>query len=99
MGAFVSFIPGELAVHEPLEDMAGYWGNWLSMWVIRAKRHEYLLHIASLSNIPVINARTDKSHSCEIMGDLQYIRQYRGTLDGLKVVFFPLPEVLCQLTK
>ena len=62
MGAFVSFIPGELGVHEPLEDIAGYLGNWFSMLIIRAKRHEDLLRVASLSNIPIINARTDKSH-------------------------------------
>jgi ornithine carbamoyltransferase len=96
MGAFVSFIPGELGVHEPLEDIAGYLGNWFSMLVIRAKRHEDLLHVASLSNIPIINARTDKSHPCEIMGDLQYIRKYRGTLDGLKVVFVGEPTNLCM---
>ena len=95
MGASVSFIPGELGVNEPLADIAGYLGNWFSMVVLRTKRHADLLHFASLSRIPVINARTDKSHPCEIMGDLQYIRRYRGELNGLNVVFAGEPTNLC----
>jgi len=96
MGASVSFISGDLGIHEPLDDIAGYLGNWFSIIVIRAKRHEDLLHVVSLSSIPVINARTDKSHPCEIMGDLQYIRHYRGELKGLKVVFVGEPTNLCM---
>ncbi len=96
MGAFVSFIPGELGVHEPLDDIAGYLGNWFSMMILRTKKHEDLLHVASLSNIPVVNARTDKSHPCEIMGDLQYTRSYRGELVGLNVVFVGEPTNLCM---
>ena len=96
MGASVSFLPGELGVHEPLEDISGYLGNWFSMLVIRAKRHEELLRVASLSTIPVINARTDKSHPCEIMGDLEYIRLNRGEIDQLNVVFVGEPTNLCM---
>lgn len=96
MGASVSFIPGELGVHEPLDDIAAYLGNWFSMVVIRAKRHEELLRVTELSTIPIINTRTDKSHPCEIMGDLQYIRRYRGELNGLKVVFVGEPTNLCM---
>jgi len=95
MGASVSFIPGELGVNEPLDDIAAYLGNWFSMIVLRTKRHEDLLHVASLSPIPVINARTDQSHPCEIMGDLQYVRRYRGELDGLNVVFVGEATNLC----
>ncbi len=87
MGATVSYIPGELGVHEPIEDIAGYLGNWFSCLVIRAKRHDDLDQVASASPIPIINARTEKNHPCEILGDLHYIRRYRGSLDGLRVVF------------
>ena len=96
MGALVTYIPGEFGVHEPLDDIAGYLGNWFSMVVIRAKRHEDLLRLVSLSSIPVINARTDKSHPCEIIGDLMFIRRYRGKLDKLKVVFVGEATNLCM---
>jgi ornithine carbamoyltransferase len=87
MGATVAYVPGELGVHEPIEDVAGYLQNWFSMLVLRAKRHEDLLEVATRSNIPIINARTDKGHPCEVLGDLMYLRERREALDGLKVVF------------
>jgi ornithine carbamoyltransferase len=96
MGATVSFVPGELGVHEPIEDISGYLGNWFSMLIFRAKHHKDLLTIASNSPIPVINARTDRSHPCEILGDLQYVRQHRGKLEGLRLVFVGEPTNLCM---
>lgn len=96
MGASVSYIPGDLGIHEPLEDIGQYLSNWFSLLVIRAKNHKDLLYLSEHSSIPVINARTDFSHPCEIMGDLQYIRTYRGSLDELKVVFVGEVTNLCM---
>lgn len=87
MGADISYVPGELGVHEPLEDMGYYLKNWFTMLVIRAKKHEDLLEITKQADIPVINARTNFNHPCEIIGDLQFIRRKRKSLDGLNVVF------------
>jgi len=96
MGATVVHMPGELGVHEPIQDIAGYLQNWFSMLVIRAQRHEDLLNVAARSAIPVINARTDRSHPCEIMGDLLYLRQLGRDLDRLKLVFVGEPTNLCM---
>ena len=95
MGAAVAYVPGELGVHEALEDIVGYLQNWFSMLVLRSKRHEDLLAVAAQSAIPVINARTDRSHPCEILGDLLYLRERRGTLEELNVVFVGEPSNLC----
>jgi ornithine carbamoyltransferase len=96
LGATVSTIPGELGVHEPIEDIGPYLDNWFDLLVVRAKRHDDLLYLADTAGIPVINARTDKSHPCEIMGDLQFIRERRGTLDGLHVAFVGEVTNLCM---
>ncbi|MBX3056441.1 MAG: ornithine carbamoyltransferase [Anaerolineae bacterium] len=96
MGADVSFIPGELAVHEPMEDIAHYLNNWFSMLIIRCRSHDHLRQVSNDASIPVINARTNFNHPCEIMGDLQYIRRERKTLDGLKVVFVGECTNLCM---
>lgn len=96
MGAAVSYILGELGVNEPLEDIGHYLENWYDLLVIRAKSHEDLVYVADKISIPVINARTNFSHPCEIMGDLQFIRKYRGSLDGLKVVFVGEVTNLCM---
>lgn len=96
MGASVSCIPGELGLQEPLEDMGHYLGNWYDLLIVRAKNHRDLLRLAGDAGIPVINARTDFSHPCEIMGDLQFIRRYRGSLEGLNVVFAGEVTNLCM---
>jgi ornithine carbamoyltransferase len=96
MGAAVAYVPGELGVHEPLEDIAGYLQNWFSMLVLRTKRHEDLLAVAARSTIPVINARTDRSHPCEILGDLLYLRERRGTIQEAKIAFVGEASNLCM---
>ena len=95
MGAAVAYVPGELGVHEPLEDIAGYLQNWFSMLVLRTRRHEDLLAVAARSSIPVINARTDRSHPCEILGDLLFLRERLGSLAGANVAFVGEPSNLC----
>ena len=95
MGATVSHIPGELGIHEPLEDIGAYLQNWYSMLIIRSKSHEELIRLSESTDIPIINARTDFSHPCEIMGDLQFIRKHRGSLDELNVVFVGEKTNLC----
>ena len=96
MGADVSFVPGELGVHEPLEDVAHYLDNWFSMLIIRCRSHDHLKRVAEDATVPVINARTDFNHPCEIVGDLQYVRQKRKSLDNLKVVFVGEVSNLCM---
>jgi ornithine carbamoyltransferase len=96
MGASVSYIPGELGIHEPLEDIGHYLENWYSILVIRAQRHKDLVYLSENTAIPVINARTDYSHPCEIMGDLQFMRKHRGSLEDMNVVFVGEVTNLCM---
>ena len=96
MGGDVSFVPGELGVHEPLEDVGHYLQNWFSMIVVRTKSHIALERVVEEVRVPVVNARTEYNHPCEIVGDLQYIRQRRGSLDGLNVVFIGEVTNLCR---
>ncbi len=96
MGASVSYIPGDLGIHEPLEDVGYYLQNWYSLLIIRAKSHQDLTFLSKYINIPIINARTDFNHPCEIMGDLQFIRKYRGSLAELKVIFVGELSNICM---
>ena len=96
MGASVTHIPGEIGVQEPLEDIGRYLGNWFDILIIRAKRHGDLLKIAETTDAAVVNARTDFNHPCEIVGDLQFIRKYRGGLSGLSLVFVGEVSNLCM---
>jgi len=96
MGASVSHIPGEIGVHEPLEDIGHYLDKWFSILVIRAKSHDDLLKISETTDAAIINARTNYNHPCEIIGDLQFIRKYRGGLDDLSLVFVGEVTNLCM---
>ena len=95
MGAHVSVIPGSLGRRENVSDVAAYLANWFHAAVIRAERHEELVTFTRASRIPVINARTDHSHPCEVLGDLQFVRRVRGSLDGLRVAFVGEASNLC----
>ena len=96
MGASVAYVPGELGVHEPLEDIAEYLGNWFTLLVLRAQHHDDVLAVAAGSRIPVVNARTDRGHPCEILGDLSYLRRWRGNLDGLRIAYVGAPSNVCM---
>ena len=65
------------------------------MLVARARDHDQLCALADGMSVPVVNARTDRGHPCEILGDLQYIRRCRGTLEGLEVLFYGEVTNLC----
>ncbi|MBN2544273.1 MAG: ornithine carbamoyltransferase [Spirochaetes bacterium] len=96
MGAIVSYIPGEPGVYEPLEDMCRYLQNWYSLLVIRSNNHKDIIKLTENISIPVINARTDFNHPCEILGDLQYIKRVRKSLTDLNIVFIGEVTNICM---
>jgi ornithine carbamoyltransferase len=96
LGADVSYVPGELGIHEPLEDVGPYLENWFTLLVVRAKEHSDVVRLSETVSIPVINARTNWNHPCEILGDLHFLKKRRGSLDGLNVVFVGAVTNLCM---
>ena len=80
-------IPGAIDVNEPLEDVARYLDNWFDAIVARTATHDQMLRLADAARVPVINARTPFNHPCEILGDLAYVKEQRGDLTDLRVVF------------
>ena len=96
MGGDVSFVPGNLGVHEPIEDIGHYLKNWFTILIIRASKHSDVISVSRDVNIPVINARTDYNHPCEIIGDLQFIRRKRGSIKDLNLVFVGEVTNICM---
>ena len=43
--------------------------------------------MAAASSVPVVNALTDEFHPCQILADLQTVRQHKGSTAGLKLVY------------
>jgi ornithine carbamoyltransferase len=96
MGGIGIQVPGRLDERESIEDVVSYLDNWFDAVVARTKHHSHMQRLATAAKIPVINARTDYNHPCEILGDLAYIRGRKGTLGGLKVAFVGEATNLCH---
>jgi len=90
LGGDVLFLPSseiQLGRGEPIEDTARVLGRMIHGAVIRTFKQSDIETFARLSGIPTINALTDEEHPCQILADLQTIRELRGTLDGVKIAF------------
>lgn len=69
---------------EPIEDTARVLSRYLHAIVIRTFSDELLAKLAKHASVPVINALTDGGHPCQILADLQTVRERKGTLEGLR---------------
>ncbi len=72
---------------EPLSDTARVLSRYLSALVVRTFSQETVETLAKYSDIPVINALTDLTHPCQVLADLQTIKENRDTLEGTKVAY------------
>ena len=95
MGGTYVQIPGQLDQRESIEDVSLYLSDWFDAIIARTRSHDHMLRLTKQNIIPVINARTNYNHPCEILGDLQYILTKHDRLDGLKVAFIGETTNLC----
>ncbi|HET8932752.1 MAG TPA: ornithine carbamoyltransferase [Polyangiales bacterium] len=78
----------QLGRDEPLEDTARVLSRYLHGVVMRTHAHERIETLAAASQVPVINALTDKFHPCQLLADLMTIREHRAEgLSGLVVAW------------
>jgi ornithine carbamoyltransferase len=78
----------QLGRDEPLDDTAHVLSRYLHGVVIRTHGHERIETLARASQVPVINALTDKFHPCQVLADLMTIREHRAEqLKGLRVAW------------
>ena len=76
-----------LARGETLRDTAGVLSRYLDGLVVRTFDQDDVEQLATHATVPVINALTDAAHPCQILADLMTIRERRGALEGLKLVY------------
>ncbi|MDY7002434.1 MAG: ornithine carbamoyltransferase [Cyanobacteriota bacterium] len=73
---------------EPLVDTARVLDRYLDILAIRTFEQKDLETFASYTQIPVINALTDREHPCQVLADLLTIQECFGKLDGLTLSYF-----------
>jgi len=90
LGGDVLFLSGhdiQLGRGEPIKDTARVLGRMCHGAVIRTYAQRDVTEFADLGGIPTINALTDDEHPCQILADLQTIREKLGTHEGKVVTF------------
>ena len=72
---------------EPVQDTARVLSRYLNGIMIRTFEQSEVEALAGYGSIPIINGLTDFCHPCQILADLMTIREYKGSLEGLKMCF------------
>ncbi|MBS2965587.1 ornithine carbamoyltransferase [Actinocrinis puniceicyclus] len=72
---------------EPVEDTARVLDRQVAAIVWRTFEQRRLEAMAGVSRVPVVNALTDAFHPCQILADLQTIRERKGRLAGLALSY------------
>ena len=72
---------------EPIKDTVRVLSRYLDGIMIRTFEQKEVEDFAKYGTIPVINGLTDYCHPCQVLADLMTIREYKGSLKGLKLCF------------
>ena len=77
----------QLGRGEPIADTARVLDRQVAAIVWRTFGQDRLEQMAAASSVPVVNALTDEFHPCQILADLQTVREHRGELPGLTLTY------------
>ncbi|MEV7804358.1 ornithine carbamoyltransferase [Microbispora sp. NPDC088329] len=77
----------QLGRGEPIEDTARVLSRQVAAIVWRTAGQERIEAMAACSSVPVVNALTDEFHPCQILADLQTIREHKGSPQGLTLAY------------
>jgi ornithine carbamoyltransferase len=73
---------------EPIKDTARVLSRYLDAVMIRTYNHSDVEELAAYAHIPIINGLTDALHPCQVLADLQTIREHKGhNLKGMKLAY------------
>ncbi len=72
---------------ESVADVARVLGRQASLIVWRTYEQARIDEMAAHAGVPVVNALTDDFHPCQLLADLQTVREHKGELGGLRVAF------------
>jgi ornithine carbamoyltransferase len=77
----------QLGREETIEDTSRVLSRYVHAVVWRTFAQKRIDAMASVSKVPVVNALTDEFHPCQVLADLQTIRERKGKLAGLTLTY------------
>lgn len=98
LGGHSMLVDGRLAgigERESVADVARVLGRQAGEIVWRTFAQSDLEEMAAHSGVPVVNALTDEFHPCQLLADLQTLREHKGALSGLTAAF--LGDAACNM--
>jgi ornithine carbamoyltransferase len=78
---------GPIGDREPLKDVARNFDRWTNAIVARVFSQNTIDDLAHWSNVPVINALSDRYHPCQALADVFTLQERFGDVRGLKLAF------------
>ena len=77
----------QLGRGEPVEDTTRVLDRQVAAIVWRTFGQERVDAMAAVSRVPVVNALTDEFHPCQVLADLQTVREHQGRLAGITLAY------------
>ena len=77
----------KLGQREATKDIAQVLSRYVNGIMARTFSHEIILELAKYSTVPVINGLSDLLHPCQVLGDLLTVKEKKGRLSNLKLVY------------
>lgn len=79
-----------------IRDETRYLSRNVNCIMARLLRHVDLKAMAEASKVPVINGCCEKYHPCQAVSDLMTIKEKKGFLEGLKLVYIGVHNNVCN---
>ena len=67
---------------EPVSDTAKVLSRYVDGIMIRAIEHEDIVEFASSSTVPIINGLSNLEHPCQVLADMQTVKEHKGDFNG-----------------
>ncbi|MDX1574666.1 MAG: ornithine carbamoyltransferase [Kiloniellales bacterium] len=77
----------QLGRGETVADTARVLSRYVDAIVIRTVKEAHLLELAEHATVPVINGLTDRTHPCQLMGDVMTFEEHRGAIAGRTIAW------------
>jgi ornithine carbamoyltransferase len=97
-GTALYLSPSEIQVgkRESVYDVAKVISRYVDIIMYRAFSNKIMRELAQNADVPVINALDDLEHPCQIMADFMTIKEQKGRLKGLKLLYIGDGNNVCN---